>query len=649
MARARLTRPAGFVALTLGVAGAAYAAVPQADPGVFLEPRAGADKRDVTMGRAFAAGDVNGDRRLDFALSLGEDDRHRNTRYRLRVVFGPLSPTQTGISRLPGFTVTTAGAAMHVAPAGDFNGDGLGDLLARTPRHAAIVLGAARSGTVDLARPGDRAIEIRGIAVSGDGRQLPLPFAPAGDVNGDGLADVALGAPDSDAGGRPAAGRVHILLGSRSTEAIDVGAIGDRGWAFDGATAGERIGASVANLGDVNGDGAPDLAIGGERAQPDSDDDPLWVVTGTSGPLDLASPGDRAHRISGLRSAQGLNAMAAGDTDGDGLGDFLLAGDARPAAWLVYGTRVSSGFDVRTPRDRALTLTYADRDDDYFTNPLDGSIAGPGDVDGDGLADVVVGRYPALLLFGARERRAAIDLATADWRGFRLEAAKPSLPTGDVNGDGRSELFLEVVPGARCDGARGSLLQMAGGPTLPRPPAYSRYTRRADRLVGTARGEEISGGGGNDRIRGRGGDDCLFSGENDQLTPTGDGDEMAPRPDNDLAWGEGGNDRLWGGVGNDRLDGGSGADFIYGGTGSDLIIGGVGNDVLFPYNEAEFEGEERDRVLAGPGNDVIESRDGVAERIDCGAGRDRVNADRRDLLRGCERVTYRMPASVPDY
>jgi Ca2+-binding RTX toxin-like protein len=113
-------------------------------------------------------------------------------------------------------------------------------------------------------------------------------------------------------------------------------------------------------------------------------------------------------------------------------------------------------------------------------------------------------------------------------------------------------------------------------------------TARADTLRGTALGDLIRGGRGNDKISGMGGDDCLY--------------------------GQAGNDTLSGGAGKDKLDGGPGNDKLNGGKGKDTFVGGRGND-------------------------TINSKDGVAEKVNCGKGRDKVKADRKDKLVGCEKRT----------
>jgi len=91
---------------------------------------------------------------------------------------------------------------------------------------------------------------------------------------------------------------------------------------------------------------------------------------------------------------------------------------------------------------------------------------------------------------------------------------------------------------------------------------------------------------------------------------------------NDLIRGFGDDDCLVGGSGGDRLLGGSGYDRLTGGRGADTLVGGSGVN----------------RYDAGAGNDVVNARNGRAELVSCGSGRDRARIDRRDRVRNCERV-----------
>jgi uncharacterized repeat protein (TIGR01451 family) len=156
-------------------------------------------------------------------------------------------------------------------------------------------------------------------------------------------------------------------------------------------------------------------------------------------------------------------------------------------------------------------------------------------------------------------------------------------------------------------------------PALASPPCVNPVFggRDDDALFGSAFGDRLFGRAGRDLLRGRAGNDCLYGGDG-----------------NDVLDGDGGDDGLWGSDGRDRLFGGSGADRLVGGAKADELHGDAGTDDLAP-------GTGRDRVWGGPGNDTIAARDGSRDVIDCGAGLDRVTADRRDRVRGCERVSRR--------
>lgn len=98
----------------------------------------------------------------------------------------------------------------------------------------------------------------------------------------------------------------------------------------------------------------------------------------------------------------------------------------------------------------------------------------------------------------------------------------------------------------------------------------------------------------------------------------------------------------------DIMSGRKGADVIRGGKGGDIIAGGAGRDVIDggPGNDVIDGGPGKDTLKGGAGNDVIRAwADGVADRIDCGAGdRDRAVVDSSDTTRRCEAVVLRDPS-----
>ncbi len=139
-------------------------------------------------------------------------------------------------------------------------------------------------------------------------------------------------------------------------------------------------------------------------------------------------------------------------------------------------------------------------------------------------------------------------------------------------------------------------------------PCSAGGTDGRETLLGTAGADVCRAGGGDDDVEGAGG--------------------------NDLLYGDAGNDRIFGRFGDDRLYGGAGDDELEGGRGEDDLYGGAGNDQL-------NGGYDPDRLYGGPGADRLISRGGGKDFVDCGPGRDTAIVDRRDTVRGCEKVTRR--------
>ncbi|MEW6583307.1 MAG: integrin alpha, partial [Actinomycetota bacterium] len=135
---------------------------------------------------------------------------------------------------------------------------------------ALTVLGPAAAATRTLDLAAEPAVRLDG---QGASDLAGWSVAAAGDVNGDGLSDILVGAPDADPGGRVGAGAAHVVFG-RST--LSGGALGAAGQGFridgaggadeGGAASDDSFGAAVAGAGDVNGDGRDDVIVGDPRA-----------------------------------------------------------------------------------------------------------------------------------------------------------------------------------------------------------------------------------------------------------------------------------------------------------------------------------------------------------------------------------------------
>jgi hemolysin type calcium-binding protein len=215
-------------------------------------------------------------------------------------------------------------------------------------------------------------------------------------------------------------------------------------------------------------------------------------------------------------------------------------------------------------------------------------------------------------------------------------------------------------------------------PARPNPAGCKNVitgTALPEALVGTEQNDRILGLGGDDQLAGARGDDCLNGGfdsdhligaagddrlegsnGDDDLQGDAGADDLMGEQDADRLAGGGGADRMWGGGAGDVLTGGAGGDVLRGQGGNDLLYGGVGadtsiaaggNDVVTEvptvYAPTEPLGTGRNRLAAGGGNDRVNVANGRRDRVNCGAGRDTVRADKGDRLRHCERRRYLIP------
>ena len=309
------------------------------------------------------------------------------------------------------------------------------------------------------------------------GEQAGVP-APAGDFNGDGAPDVIIGAPTAHGGGV-----AYIVFGPFADGAtIELAGLGSRGLVIRGSAGAPAGGGSVAGLGDVNGDGLDDVAIGG--AHDGSPSGRAYVVFGRRAPadVDLQRLDGRGITLIGRsyrRSSDHFGARVAGlgDVNGDGLADVgvLAQGDIQPEgrrpwsypgrAYVILGRR--TGATIRATRLRRAG---------YVIGPADGvleSIAPAGDWNGDGRADVALSRNTgaqagdAWIAFGRRAPR-RVGLRTIGRRGvaYHVVSGGPfpplgDLAAGDVDGDARPDLVLGT-PGAHL-APPGPSMPVAGG------------------------------------------------------------------------------------------------------------------------------------------------------------------------------------------
>jgi len=305
-----------------------------------------------------------------------------------------------------------------ISNAGDVNGDGLADVIVGAPGanplgrngagEAYVVFGKSDTRTVDLldVRAGQGGFAIAGSAKLGGYDSAGIGVSGAGDVNGDGLADLLVGARGADPAGRTYAGESYVVFGKSDTATVDLRKVkkGQGGFVILGADAYDLSGEAVSLAGDVNGDGLADLLVGARDAEAGSVDETglSYVIFGKTdtAPIELKQIEER------------------------GVGGFVIVGQ---------GDTTRSGL----------------------------AVSNAGDINGDGLDDVLVGAYGAdprgkskagetYVVFGKTDTlpiRAAdlktgqggfvvVGIATKDYSGTAVSGA------GDVNNDGLADFIV---------------------------------------------------------------------------------------------------------------------------------------------------------------------------------------------------------------
>jgi FG-GAP repeat/Putative Ig domain len=262
---------------------------------------------------------------------------------------------------------------------------------------AYVVFGKSSTASVDLAALDAGGFRIDGATAFG---YAGSSVAGAADVNGDGRADLVVGAPYSGANGRTFSGSAYVVFGKSSTAGVDLATLGENGFRIDGATAYDWTGTSVAGAGDVNGDGRADVVVGAPYADRNEwySVGAAYVVFGKSSTpaVDLTALGDNGFRINGANALDTAGASIAGpgDVNGDGRADILVGAPGASnngrvgsgSAYAVYGKASSSAVDLATLGDHGFRVDGAQVN--YETGH---SVAGAGDVNGDGRPDILVG------------------------------------------------------------------------------------------------------------------------------------------------------------------------------------------------------------------------------------------------------------------
>jgi len=389
-----------------------------------------------------SAGDVNGDGYSDVIVGAWAYDNGQADEGVAFIHHGSAS----GINSTPVATLETnqTGAEMgySVACAGDINADGYSDVIVGAGRYdngqtdegAAFVYQGAASG-----------INITAIAVlemNQANALLGTSVASAGDVNGDGYSDVVVGAYQYD-NGQTDEGAAFVYHGASSgistTPATTV----------ESNQANTIFGISLSGAGDVNGDGYSDIIVGApwyDNGQTDEGVAFIFHGSGTGINTGVAAMVESNQAGSGF----GRGVSCAGDVNGDGYSDVIVGafnfdnGQTDEGAAFIYQGS-ATGINVT-----AAAMVESNQANAY----MGFSVAGAGDVNGDGYSDLIVGAYlfdngqadegVAFIYRGSSTGVNTVPAATLECNQANAYFGLAVAGGGDINGDGYCEVIVSA-------------------------------------------------------------------------------------------------------------------------------------------------------------------------------------------------------------
>lgn len=363
------------------------------------------------------AGDLNGDGYSDVVVGAFG---YANNSGRAYVYFGGTRMDNAADKTLTGEQVSNFGYS--VASAGDVNGDGYSDLLVGGKGFN------SGTGRVYLYQNSMTGSDVPDERFTGEapGNNFGISVASAGDVNGDGYADIIVGA----FGYSDSVGRAYIYYGGPTMDNIaDV--------TLNGNVSINYFGYTVSTAGDVNRDGYADVIVGAFNFS--SNPGRAYVYFGGAA---MNNTADVTLTGEGVSDFFGISVSTAGDVNGDGYDDVIVGADSYFSeygkAYVYYG-----GANMNNTADVTMVGSM---EKEYFGS----SVSTAGDVNGDGYADVIIGGYGhfrntgrAYLFYGRANMNGQISSDVTFTGVDSLTNFGASVSTvGDVNGDGYSDVAI---------------------------------------------------------------------------------------------------------------------------------------------------------------------------------------------------------------
>ncbi|VVH50369.1 RTX toxins and related Ca2+-binding proteins, partial [uncultured Gammaproteobacteria bacterium] len=586
---------------------------------------------------------------------------------------------------------------MSVSSAGDVNGDGLDDLIigvnddSNKEGKAYVIFGKQDGTAINLSAiaSGIGGFLINSETMSDDRGSFGPSVSSAGDVNGDGLDDLILGAYTADPNGKLDAGKSYVVFGKANGSVVNLSDITSAsnptgGFVINGEAANNYSGGSVSSAGDVNGDGLDDLIVGADYADPSgkSGAGKSYVVFGNSNAINLSVIADASNPIGGFvinggseNDNSGCSVSNAGDVNGDGLDDLIVgaffANSSAGKSYVVFGKADSNAIDLSVIADASNPLGGFVINGEARYDYSGWSVSSAGDVNGDGLDDLIVGAFNAdpsgksnagksYVVFG-KANSSAINLsviadASNPTGGFVIngEAAgdvsgNSVSSAGDVNGDGLDDLIVGAVyadPNGSSSGksyvvfgkANSSAINLSGIADASNPTGG--FVINGE-VAGDRSGSSVSSAGD---VNGDGLDDLIVGayGANPNGINSGKSYIIFGKTDTDaIDLAKLGGDSKYaidylGDKNANTLTGSSNDEIFVAGAGDDTLTGNGGMDV---FNA----GLGKDSILINFGNIIALEQTGAGNRarIDGGGGIDTLVLEGSDLTLDLTKISNR--------
>ena len=385
------------------------------------------------------AGDVNGDGYGDVIIGAYGYDNGETNEGIVYLYHG----NPTGLNLVPNWSyepdVASALCGWSVSSAGDYNGDGYADIVIGAKEFTD---GNLREGAVFVfsgSVTGIGSTPDWSIQGGQDSAFLGFSVACAGDVNGDGFGDILVGANLFD-NGQTDEGIVYCFHGSADLLDNNVVSI------IDGDTDDAMVGVSITTTGDVNGDGYADLICGSPFVTNGSSDEGMvCLYYGT--PSGMNTVADWSYEPDQVDAFLGNSVAYAGDINGDGYGDIIVGAPGydngntdEGILYLFLGS--STGFPSTPDWSYEVNTDNAE---------LGTTVAGAGDLNGDGYTDIVAsapglvtasGTGRVMVFFGSSTGFASTPDWTLDCTNSTASWGTALSSAGDINGDGISDLLI---------------------------------------------------------------------------------------------------------------------------------------------------------------------------------------------------------------